>query len=337
MSPYYPPMGGGGGSGTPGGSDSQVQVNSQNTFSGFSNLRWIGSSNSLDLNTAGRIRHGGVAEVDGIAPTGVTGLIWLDTSSSSFNSNSAGLAGTGPYYILQSGNSTLPNSQVLTAGSSIIVRTSGGNVYIDAQTGGGSSGGSQYKDFTYYNQVGSGPGINFDRSLVAQAFNCTAPTTFTPSGVDQVQFVPLVITRSVLVDRVRCAVTVTGVGALLRLGVYTNSSDTILYPFNSVSTSSILTVISAGLYEYNLVQTLSQNTLYWLAMHIGTATCTHRALAIAGTYPVYGMDSGLAAAFGQFMRINNVTFGNGLPITAPTGGTLLSNSVVPALAVRLSM
>lgn len=71
----------GAGGGTPGGSDTQIQVNSQNSFAGFSNLRWINSSNSLDLNTAGRVRHGGVAEVDGVQPTGVTGLLWLDTSS----------------------------------------------------------------------------------------------------------------------------------------------------------------------------------------------------------------------------------------------------------------
>lgn len=135
-----------GGSGTPGGSDSQIQVNSQNLFAGFPNLRWIGSSNSLDLNTAGRIRHGGVAEVDGVSPTGVTGLLWLDTSGSTFTTSSAGLAGTGAYYVLQSGNSTLPNSQILTAGSSVIVRTGGGNIYIDALTSGGASG-SQNPDF----------------------------------------------------------------------------------------------------------------------------------------------------------------------------------------------
>lgn len=113
--PYYPPSGAGGGSGTPGGSDSQVQVNSQNTFAGFPNLRWIGSSNELNLNSAGRIRKGGVAEVDGVAPAGVTGLIWLDTSASSFTSSSAGLAGTGLYYLMTSGNTGWPNVQVYSS------------------------------------------------------------------------------------------------------------------------------------------------------------------------------------------------------------------------------
>lgn len=82
---YITALTGGGGSSTPGGSDTQIQVNSQNAFAGFPNLRWISSSNSLDLNTAGRIRHGGVAEVDGVAPTGVTGLVWLDTGTSASN------------------------------------------------------------------------------------------------------------------------------------------------------------------------------------------------------------------------------------------------------------
>mgnify|MGYP001603975024 CR=1 FL=1 len=57
------------------------------------------------------------------------------------SSDSAGLAGTAPFYVLHtSGNSTLPSSRILTAGSSVLVRTDATNVYIDALTSSGAAG-----------------------------------------------------------------------------------------------------------------------------------------------------------------------------------------------------
>lgn len=52
---------------------------------------------------------------------------------------SAGLAGTGVFYLGTSANSTWPNWFVLTAGSSITTFTSGSNFVINATTGGGAS------------------------------------------------------------------------------------------------------------------------------------------------------------------------------------------------------
>lgn len=60
------------------------------------------------------------------------------------SSQSAGLAGTGPFYLTHtSGNATIPNSKVLKAGSSVTTHTDSTSIYINATTGGGaaSSGG----------------------------------------------------------------------------------------------------------------------------------------------------------------------------------------------------
>ena len=82
------------------------------------------------------------------------------------STSSAGLAGTGPLYILNSADSTLPNSLVLKSGSSTIVRSDGaGSVYVDASTGGNSS---ITKYLPYYIMGNSGPlGLIFDRPLTA--------------------------------------------------------------------------------------------------------------------------------------------------------------------------
>ena len=55
------------------------------------------------------------------------------------SSTSAGLAGTGGYFIVGSAQPLLPGSRILTAGSSINVRTDATSIYIDATTGGGAS------------------------------------------------------------------------------------------------------------------------------------------------------------------------------------------------------
>jgi len=55
------------------------------------------------------------------------------------SSNSAGLAGTGGNFVTFAADATLSNEKVLTAGSSVIIRTDSTAIYIDAQTGGGSS------------------------------------------------------------------------------------------------------------------------------------------------------------------------------------------------------
>lgn len=64
----------------------------------------------------------------------VSGSNLTISSNTGGAANSAGLAGTGPLYILQSGNSTLPNSKVITAGSSVTLTTDATSVYITAIT-----------------------------------------------------------------------------------------------------------------------------------------------------------------------------------------------------------
>lgn len=346
MSPYYPPQGGGGGSGTPGGSDSQIQVNSQNSFAGFSNLRWIGSSNSLDLNTAGRVRHGGVAEVDGIAPTGVTGLIWLDTSSTitantisfplSVASGGTALTSAGSALTIlgvNSNGSTL-EYKVLTAGSSINITYQNTGITINASTGGGS-GAPQYKDWTYYAQIGSSQGSTFDRRVLAGINNCTVLSNLATPPINIANYLPLVITRSSQIDRISFKI-ITGSGnAVAQLGLYTNSQDTLLYPFQSIVTSGVIQGLSSSTtIELTVNQVLSQNTLYWLGLILGSNTVVScNGVPVASAIPIFGSNSGMTGiGFGIAIAQQ---FSNGLPAIAQAGGSIII-SPVPALAVRLS-
>ena len=57
------------------------------------------------------------------------------------SSNSAGLAGTGGLYVVSSASPLLPNSRILTAGSSVTVVTDGTAIYVTAITSGATSPG----------------------------------------------------------------------------------------------------------------------------------------------------------------------------------------------------
>lgn len=323
--PYFPPPGaGGGGSGTPGGADSQIQVNSQNAFAGFPNLRWIGSSNELNLNSTGRIRNGGVAEVDGTAPAGVTGLLWLDTSSTLISSfvNTAALATTGPYYVLQSGNSTLPNSQVLKSGSSTIVRTDGaGSIYVDATTGGGSGGTKGWENFI----VGKNTAMFLSggrRDVLAGYVNAGVFAANSGYGANSAYCYPFLVMRSMAIDSMSAVLIVASGSAQAQMGIYTNSADNIPFPFQAVVTSGYVTASNAAQNPFfTLNQVLSSNTLYW-AVYMQTQTSQMLSMPLANSFPILGVQDANGSATGavgwQIAMVGTLPatmMGSGNPLT----------------------
>ena len=56
------------------------------------------------------------------------------------SANSAGLAGTGGSFILNSGNSLFPDSRILRAGSSVTLASDATAVYVSATTGAAGGG-----------------------------------------------------------------------------------------------------------------------------------------------------------------------------------------------------
>lgn len=204
--------------------------------------------------------------------------------------------------------------------------------------GGNTSG--QYKDYFYYAQIGSTQGLQFNRLVVANLVGASNFGTRTIS-VNSCYFVPLAITKSVMIDQIGVALTATG-GAnvnLILLGIYANSSDTVIMPTVPINTSGILTVLSQGGYvSYSLVETLSQNSLYWLVVLPGTGSPTARAIATAYS-PILGADSGSASAtwVGSLRYYNQ--FSNGLPSNVSPSSNITMDSVSspPVLTVRLSM
>lgn len=366
----------GSGSGTPGGNDSEIQVNSQNAFAGFPNLRWVASSNSLDLNTAGRIRHGGVAEVDGIAPTGVTGLIWLDTSSSvaPVALNTSVFATTGSYFIVGSNESAYPFSKVIKAGSSVTTHTDSTSFYINAITNAG--GGAVYaptggfyavyssdplltnekiitagtnlsivtdsttitfnsinKDRTYWIDTRSNHVVSATSNrwyVASQVGGANLATATTP--INSANCFPFIATKDIKATRMGMSVTIAGsVTTQIQLGIYTNSADEVLFPFNAVSTSSFLTGSNAIIVSYNPAITLSANNLYWFCMLVTKSGVTAKTIDATSIWPALGLDGTMGNTPGYGYRIA-VNPSNGFASVMVGSGVVASS--VHVLAVQ---
>ena len=76
--------------------------------------------------------------------THITGSNLFINATTSAGGSSGGLAGTGGFFVLSTANTAWPNARQLQAGSSVIVRTDGTNIYVDAITGGGASSGLNF-------------------------------------------------------------------------------------------------------------------------------------------------------------------------------------------------
>lgn len=375
----------GGGSGTPGGSDSQIQVNSQGAFAGFPNLRWIGSSNEINLNSAGRIRKGGVAEVDGSQPAGVTGLIWLDTSSNftdSFASiNTSVFATTGFYYIVGSSATGLPFSKVISAGSSVTTHTDSTRFYINATTGASASSAglmgtgsflitwssdplisnekiltagtsvsirtdsttitidSPNKDFNYWYTTRANTGIfvaNRERLYIAGQANALAMSA-NVIPINSAHCVPFITTRDLVIDSMGFTGTIAGSATCLaQIGIYSNSADNVLYPFQAISTSGLIVSGTDIIYVgFNPNITLTNNTLYWFAYMQTRSAQTIRTIAVGGAWPIFGIATDMGTAPGTYIQVPMTGLtSSGLPASFATGGAIATTNP-PALAVRI--
>ena len=173
------------------------------------------------------------------------------------------------------------------------------------------------KDEHYYaHNVTNGFGINFE-NLVVPALITNFGFVSVVMAIDTMHCIPLVVTKSLLVNQIRYFVTSTGTNSVLRIGLYTNSADNIIYPFTAIQTSGVLSGSNLGMGTFNLTQTLSSNQLYWFVMISGTASCGIRRLDERGSYPIYGADSALTDMNGYIFVARG--FSNNLPAIVPVG------------------
>lgn len=254
-------------------------------------------------------------------------------SGGSGSSNSAGLMGTGNSLVTWQSDQLLTNQRILTAGSSITIRSDNSSIYIDALTGGGVA--STTKDYYYYQptELMNSALLNGNRYRIAGLLGAVALASDI-ADVNSMNCVPLVVTKSVVVDTMACRVTIAGSATTqIQLGIYTNSSDTILFPFEAVSTSLHLTGTNATAVAFNPAVTLSANTLYWAVYLVIRSSVTIRANALSSTHPIFGGDSVFGSAIGTSIKIFCSTT---LPSIMPGSGNI-SSDTPPSLFFRNSM
>jgi len=190
------------------------------------------------------------------------------------------------------------------------------------------AGGSTDKDEQYYRHIGTTP---FERWYIAGLANATAITTGAPS-VNVLRAMPFLATRGGTLGKISIRVTaaVAGTG---RLGIYQATSDTNLYPNTRILDAGTVDHGTTGVKTLTISQALTANTLYWLC-HVGSSAATIHCLALAGAFPIFGIDTGFGTAPGVGVSVA-FTFGV-LPATFPTGGSVITATPIPAIAVQFS-
>jgi hypothetical protein len=119
------------------------------------------------------------------------------------------------------------------------------------------------------------------------------------------------------------------------MGIYTNTSDTNLYPDQLVSGSDGGSVSSAttGMKTNTISVTLAPMTLYWFAFNCSATAPTVRNVPLNDAWAILGTDNALGANLGLGWQVA-LTFG-AMPSTFTASGTV-STSTPVAVGVRYS-
>lgn len=187
----------------------------------------------------------------------------------------------------------------------------------------------KYADISSYRQAGTSP---LEIWYVANAGNGTAMTTGAP-GAGVLRALPFVApARGGTLDRIAFNVT-TPVAGNARLGLYTNGSDSVIYPNSLVFDSGDIATGTGGAIAASCSVNLTPGALYWV-VHIGNVAAGLRCLAVGGTSALLGSPPGLGGAFNAGIAVT-MTYG-ALPSSFPGGGATFSAAPIPALAFRFS-
>lgn len=264
--------------------------------------------------------------------------IYISALTPSLSANSGGLMGTGGFFVAWSSDTTMSNEKVLTAGSSVTMHTDSTAIYINATTGAG--GGTTQKGVEYYWQTTVNTGAfrnNKVRMYVAGIQNATAlGATVIP--INSACCVPFYTTKSIVIDTFGSVNTIAGSAtSLMQLAIYTNSSDTVLYPFQSVSSSGLtISNTNTTLMGYNPAITLSANNLYWFVCYLAKSATTMRTVSVGGAAPIFGLGTDLGTAVGIYLQCPITVANSSLSGNMATGGNIIATAM-PALAIRGSV
>lgn len=175
-------------------------------------------------------------------------------------------------------------------------------------------------------------GTTEDRWYVAGQVNATQLSTgsMTPNTLHAF---PLVVPRSVTIDRVGVNVVTSTAATNCRIGVYTDDGN--MYPNALLFDSGNISTASTGARTATVSQAVSPGTLYWAVFLCSSGTPTFRGLPLAGMHEVVGYSNTLTVGTGLGWY---PTFAfAALPGTFTAGGTAdHPTTVLPAIFLRFT-
>ncbi len=138
---------------------------------------------------------------------------------------------------------------------------------------------------------------------------------------------PFFVSESITLDRIGVVVSSNAATAKARIGIYTSTSSTNLYPNALLVDSGELDVATTGLKSATISQALTPGTLYWLACVTGTVAPNLRSLGTAQAIPSLGFDNVFVGPGAGW--IVAFTYG-ALPDPFTAGGSVLSGATLNA-------
>ena len=177
---------------------------------------------------------------------------------------------------------------------------------------------------------------SYDAYYVAGMVNGTALVTGAPT-IGAIFALPFVAPMGGILDRIVFRVTTGAGSSVARVGIYANAAHNLaLYPGALLVDGGEKTTTGTGVTHSTTISVrVEPGELYWFTYLCGTAAPTLRCLAIAGCWPIMGLNANLAAT----PQIGwSVTQAYGaLPAAFPVDYSAFITAVpVPAIGVRFS-
>lgn len=265
------------------------------------------------------------------SPTGITQLTGDVTAGPGGGSQIATLAASGVSAGSYGSATAIPTFTVDAKGRLTVAATSGAAVVPASRTINGQAltGNLTLPDLNAYKQAGTSP---IEIWYIANQENCTAMTTASPSGGPMRALPFIAPARGGTLDRIAVNVTA-GVVGNFRLGLYENTSQTVMYPGALISQSADLDTNVTGVNGYTLNVPLTPGQMYWLVYHC-SAAATIRAMAVGGVSSLLGNSNALGTA--PNIGITATQAYGALPNPYPNGGAMITAVPIPAIAYRFS-
>lgn len=185
------------------------------------------------------------------------------------------------------------------------------------------------KDAGYFKQVGNSPN---ERWYLCGASGAGGALTTGAPAIDTLHAIPFFSRRAGTIDQVAINVTTLAAGGLAKVMIFTNTSDTVIYPYTMVSVGAEVSVATTGVKTFQLDYSVAENSLYWMVYWVGVAAPTIRCPVIGNMDGrLIGTDNTLGVSYGVGFQVgltyNSITN----PSTYPVSATILSAAPIAGI------